>query len=49
MSANDSQIAEWLRIAKRVIKCGPTWDPSDEEEIPGSQSERADPDVGRRT
>jgi len=49
MSANDSQIAEWLRIAKRVIKCGPTWDPSDEEEIPRSQSKRADPDVGRRT
>ena len=49
MSANDSQIAEWLRIAKRVIKCGPNWDPSDEEEIPRSQSERADPDVGRRT
>jgi hypothetical protein len=30
MSANDSQVSEWCRIAKRVIKCGPTWDPSDE-------------------
>lgn len=30
MSANDSQVAEWCRIAKRVLKCGPTWDPSDE-------------------
>ena len=30
MSANDSQVAEWCRIAKRVIKCGPTWDPADE-------------------
>jgi hypothetical protein len=48
MSANDSQIAEWLRIAKRVIKCGPTWDPGDEEEMPRSQSRRADPDAGRR-
>jgi hypothetical protein len=33
MSANDSQVAEWCRIAKRVIKCGPTWDPSDEVRI----------------
>jgi hypothetical protein len=30
MSANDSQVAEWCRIAKRVVKCGPTWDPADE-------------------
>jgi len=30
MSANDSQVAEWCRIAKRVLKCGPTWDPADE-------------------
>jgi hypothetical protein len=48
MSANDSQVAEWLRIAKRVVKCGPTWDPSDEEEVPRSRSKRADPDADRR-
>jgi len=32
MSANDAQVAEWCRIAKRVLKCGPTWDPADERE-----------------
>ena len=32
MSANDSQVAEWCRIAKRVLKCGPTWDPADEKD-----------------
>ena len=31
MSANDSQVAEWCRIAKRVLKCGPSWEPGDEE------------------
>ena len=30
MSANDGQVAEWCRIARRVVKCGPTWDPADE-------------------
>ena len=30
MTANDTQIGEWLRVAKRVVKCGPTWDPTDE-------------------
>jgi hypothetical protein len=30
MSANDGQVAEWCRIAQRVMKCGPTWDPGDE-------------------
>ena len=30
MSANDGQVAEWCRIAKRVMTCGPTWDPSDD-------------------
>jgi hypothetical protein len=30
MSANDGQVAEWCRIATRVVKCGPTWDPADE-------------------
>jgi len=44
MSANDSQVAEWCRIAKRVLKCGPTWDPADEEEAPRSRVARADPD-----
>jgi hypothetical protein len=38
MSANDSQIAEWCRIAKRVLKCGPEWDPADELETPLPQS-----------
>jgi hypothetical protein len=37
MSANDSQVAEWCRIAKRVVKCGPTWDPEDEIEIPAAK------------
>lgn len=32
MSANDGQVAEWCRIARRVMKCGPTWDPADERE-----------------
>ena len=32
MSANDSQVAEWCRVAKRVLKCGPTWDPGDEKD-----------------
>ena len=48
MSANDSQVAEWLRIAKRVVKCGPTWDPSDEEEVARSKPKRPDPDAARR-
>ena len=34
MSANDGQVAEWCRIAKRVMKCGPEWDPADEREAP---------------
>ena len=34
MSANDSQVAEWCRSAKRVVKCGPTWDPDDDEDFP---------------
>ena len=28
MSANDGQVAEWW-IAKRVVRCGPIWDPAD--------------------
>ena len=34
MSANDGQVAEWCRIATRVVKCGPTWDPADEIDRP---------------
>jgi len=43
MSANDSQVAEWCRIAKRVLKCGPTWDPADEREqsLPQSKDARS--------
>jgi len=45
MSANDSQVAEWLRIAKRVLKCGPTWDPADEENVPRSRGKRTGPEA----
>jgi hypothetical protein len=34
VSSNDAQVAEWCRIAKRVMKCGPEWDPADEREAP---------------
>lgn len=47
ISANDVQVAEWCRIARRVVKCGPTWDPEDEEDLPRSRPRRADPDVER--
>ena len=43
--ANDSQVAEWLRIAKRVLKCGPTWDPADEENVPRSKRNRVGPEA----
>ena len=36
MSANDGQVAEWCRIARRVLKCGPTWDPADETDTGGA-------------
>ena len=29
MSANETQLAEWCRVAKRVVRCGPAWDPAD--------------------
>ena len=56
MSANDSQVAEWCRIAKRVVKCGPTWDPEDEADLPRPKASRSDkkpdpnagPDADRR-
>lgn len=41
MSANDSQVAEWCRIARRVLKCGPTWDPADEREQSLPQSKES--------
>lgn len=47
VSANDSQVAEWCRIANRVLKCGPTWDPGDEVDKPRSRARRADPDLDR--
>jgi len=47
VSANDGQVAEWCRIAKRVLKCGPTWDPGDEEEVPRPRPKRADTDLDR--
>jgi hypothetical protein len=34
ISANDGQVAEWCRIATRVVRCGPEWDPADEREAP---------------
>ena len=49
ISAPDTQVAEWCRIAKRVVKCGPTWDPDDEEEVPRpSSTKRPDTNAGRR-
>ena len=29
LSASEAQLAEWCRAAKRVVRCGPTWDPAD--------------------
>ncbi len=42
MSANESQVAEWCRIAKRVLKCGPTWDPADDKDTAPPPKNRAD-------
>ena len=47
MSANDSQVAEWCRIAKRVVRCGPTWDPEDERDLPKARSTFRGPEAGR--
>jgi hypothetical protein len=47
MSANDSQVAEWCRIAKRVVRCGPTWDPEDERALARPGRKTVDPEVGR--
>ena len=46
MSANDSQVAEWCRMAKRVVTCGPTWDPADGD---GPEVSRKKPGPGRNT
>ena len=43
MSANDGQVAESCRIAKRVVKCGPEWDPADEREAPFPRSNELAP------
>lgn len=43
MSANDGQVSEWCRIAKRVVKCGPEWDPADEREAPLPRSNEPGP------
>ena len=45
MSSNDAQVAEWCRIAKRVLKCGPEWDPADDRETSLPQSNES---AGRR-
>jgi hypothetical protein len=45
MSANDGQVAEWCRIARRVVKCGPEWDPADEI---NPDTARPRPPAGRR-
>jgi hypothetical protein len=47
MSANDSQVAEWCRMAKRVVRCGPTWDPADEQDIPRPRTKATGPDARR--
>jgi hypothetical protein len=47
MSANEGQVAEWCRIAKRVLKCGPTWDPADDQDVGRPPLKRTDPNPGR--
>jgi len=48
MSASDTQMAEWCRVATRVMRCGPTWDPGDDDDVPRSRAKRADPDLDSR-
>jgi hypothetical protein len=43
MSANDAQVAEWCRIAKRVVTCGPTWDPADADSASKTPSKKSGP------
>ena len=47
MSANESQVAEWCRMARRVVRCGPTWDPADELEVPRPTARTRDPEDRR--
>jgi hypothetical protein len=47
MSANESQVAEWCRLARRVVRCGPTWDPADEQEVPRPTPRTRDPEDRR--
>ncbi len=47
MSANESQVAEWGRMARRVVTCGPTWDPADELEVPRPGSKPRGPEARR--
>lgn len=47
MSANDSQVAEWCRMARRVVRCGPTWDPADEQNVPRPRAKPDNVDGGR--
>ena len=47
ISANDSQVAEWCRMARRVVRCGPTWDPADEQEVPRPTARTRDPEDRR--
>jgi len=47
ISANDSQVAEWCRMARRVVRCGPTWDPADEQEVPRPTSRTGNPEDRR--
>jgi hypothetical protein len=46
MSANESQVAEWCRIAKRVLKCGPTRDPADDKDTAPPPRNRGDTTLG---
>jgi hypothetical protein len=47
ISANESQVAEWCRMARRVVRCGPTWDPADELEAPRPTPRTRDPEDRR--
>lgn len=48
MSANESQVAEWCRMAKRVVRCGPTWDPADEQDVPRPSRRTENPEARRQ-
>ncbi len=42
MTANDGNVAEWCRIASRVVKCGPSWDPGQERDVPHARPKTPD-------